>query len=147
MPTQIQAQKLLGPSTSLTSKALDFLGRFFIASPESLGEPIDFYWEKGDRIVPTLAQMQTRKVQGKRLRTDAFRRALTLRVAMISSFVVFAVCCAGYLAIGGFKAANAAIQSSRIDDMRAKNVATVQASVCAEAQANHTPLPTFCSKD
>lgn len=72
-------------AASLTSKALNFLGRFFIGTPESMHMPPDFFYEKGDRAVPTVIEMQQFKTQRARLTVDALRRGLFLRMGVFTT--------------------------------------------------------------
>lgn len=78
-------------TTSLTSKALHRLGCFFIGTPESMRMPPDFYFEKGDRQVPTVPEMQQFVTQRNRLMVDAVRRGLLVRLGILTSVAAVAV--------------------------------------------------------
>ena len=78
-------------TTSLTSKVLHRLGCFFIGTPESMRMPPDFYFEKGDRQVPTVAEMQQFVTQRNRLMVDAVRRGLLVRLGILTSVATVAI--------------------------------------------------------
>lgn len=91
-------------ATSLTSKALNFLGGFFIGSPESMHMPSDFFYEKGDRGVPTVVEMQQFKTQRARLTVDAVRRGLLLRVGVFTTIAALALSIGSLFVTGAFLA-------------------------------------------
>ncbi len=79
---------------SLTSRALDWLGRTFIASPEKLKMPADFYHVPGDRVLPSSVDYAQPKTRPQRIAVDAFRRRLLLGAALAGSVGAAAVCIA-----------------------------------------------------
>ncbi len=79
---------------SFASHLMRWLGRVLIARPATLGVPEDFYAEPGDRQMPTREQAADPDVQRARIRTDAIRRSLSGRVAVLASIASFAVCAA-----------------------------------------------------
>jgi hypothetical protein len=85
---------------SLTSKALNLLGSFFIGTPESLKMPPDFFAEKGDRAVPTVSGMQQFKTQRDRLTIDAVRRGLFLRVGVLTTIASLALAMGSLFIVG-----------------------------------------------
>jgi hypothetical protein len=87
---------------SLTSKALHLLGSFFIGTPESLHMPADFYFEKGDRQLPTVQEMQQFVTQRNRLTVDAVRRGLLVRMGILTSVASVSVALAILLILNPF---------------------------------------------
>lgn len=79
---------------SLSSRALDLVGRTLIASPESLKMPADFYHLPGDRLLPSSAEYAQAKTRPQRIAVDAFRRRLLVGVALGSSAAAAAACVA-----------------------------------------------------
>lgn len=77
---------------SLTSHALDLLGRTFVASTAKLKMPTDFYHVPGDRRLPSSAEYAKPNTRPQRIAVDAFRRRLMLGVAIGGSSVAAGVC-------------------------------------------------------
>lgn len=77
---------------SLTSHALDLLGRTLIASTAKLKMPADFYHVPGDRRLPSSAEYAKANTRPQRIAVDAFRRRLMLGVAIGGSSVAACAC-------------------------------------------------------
>jgi hypothetical protein len=77
---------------SLSSRALDLVGRTLIASPASLKMPADFYHLPGDRVLPSSAEYAQAKTRPQRIAVDAFRRRLLVGVALGSSAAAAVAC-------------------------------------------------------
>lgn len=120
---------------SLTSKVLHWLGTVVIGSPASLCMSDDFYHEVSDRQPATRTEIQKHATQRDRLAEDAFRRALSQRVAVVVTLIA-GLCIGGItLLAGGAKA---------IQDHRA-HAAQIEAN-CARWPTMYpgTPLPDDC---
>jgi hypothetical protein len=89
---------------TLTSKALHFLGSFFVGTTESLHMPPDYFTEKGDRDEPSVHEVQQFKVQRDRLTVDAVRRGQVMRVGVLTVFAVLALNMASLFLFGSISA-------------------------------------------
>ena len=85
---------------SFSSALLHRLGCLVIGTPASLSMPDDFYSVQGDRSEPVQG-ISTFKGQRFALTVDAFRRRLTMRVAVLAAVASLAAVLAIQLLAGG----------------------------------------------
>jgi hypothetical protein len=120
---------LWSPQKSLASHFMAWLGRRLIVAPETIQAPKDFYYEPGDRDMPSRAEMLRPEVQRERIRVDAIRRALFERVGLLSTIFAFAICVTSILtsgAIGGVsRAIGGPVELSPRQQMRCANLSSI----------------------
>lgn len=74
---------------SFASRILNFIGSALIATPEKLKMPEDFYYAPGDRLLPSSSEYALPRTRPHRIAVDAFRRRLTVGVAIGASALAF----------------------------------------------------------
>lgn len=139
-------------TNSLTSKVLNRLGSIFLGRPESLGMGPDFYFDVGDRIQPTQAEIGKCEVVGRKIGTNVFRLNQTYsvgpKVSAVFALLIFGgTCLLGTIKASGdaWKSHEAKAQASALTDATSA-LGTADLAHCSAALSDINDLAASSKK-